>query len=43
MQFKMGGKLIGVITRRPNSFVLSECLFANGAALVYSCRENRAR
>ena len=40
MQFKMGGKLIGERTRKPNSFALSECLFAGDAALMCSCREH---
>ena len=40
VQFKMGGKLIGERTRKPSSFVLSEFLFADDAALVCSCREN---
>ena len=40
VQFKLGGRLVGEGTRRPNSFVLSECLFADAAALVYSCRED---
>ena len=40
VQFKLGGKLVGERTRTPNSFVLSECLFANDAALVCSCRED---
>ena len=40
MQFKMGGKLIEERTRRPSSFVLSECLFADDATLVCSFREN---
>ena len=35
----MGGKLIGERTRKPSSFVLSECLFADDAAPVCSCRE----
>ena len=40
VQFKLGGKLVEERTRRPNSFVLSECLFTDNAALVCSCREN---
>ena len=40
VQFKMGEKLIGERTRRPSSFVLSECLFADVATLVCSYREN---
>ena len=40
MQFKLGGRLIGERTRRPSSFVFSECLFVDDAALVCSCREN---
>ena len=39
VQFKVGGKLVGERTR-PSSFVLSECLFADDAALVCSCRAN---
>ena len=34
-----GGRLVGERTRRLDSFVLSECLFADDAALVCSCRE----
>ena len=40
MQFKVGGKLVGERTRRPSSFVLSECLFADDAALVCSYTAN---
>ena len=40
MQLKLSGKLIEERTRRPNSFILSECLFADDAALVCSCRED---
>ena len=40
MQFKLGGRLVGERTKRPSSFVLSECLFADAAALVCSCRED---
>ena len=36
----MGRKLIGERIRKPSSFVLSEFLFADDAALVCSCREN---
>ena len=36
VEFKVGGKLVGERTRRPSSFVLSECLFADDAALVCS-------
>ena len=39
VQFKLGGRLVGERTRRPDSFVLSECLFADDSALVCSCRE----
>ena len=39
-QFKLGGRLVGERTRRLNSFVLSECLFADDAVLVCSCRED---
>ena len=42
VQFKLGGKLVSERTRRPSSFVMSECLFADDAALVCSCRENMA-
>ena len=40
MQYRIGGKLVGERTRRPLSFTVSECLFADDAALVYSSREN---
>ena len=40
VQFKLGGKLVGERTRRPNSFVLSECFFVDDTALVCSCRED---
>ena len=40
VQFKLGGKLVGERTRRPSSFVMSECLFTDDDALVCSCREN---
>ena len=40
MQLKLSGKLIEERTRRPNSFALSKCLFADDAALVCSCRED---
>ena len=40
VQFKLGGRLVGERTRRPNSFVLSKCLFVDDAALVCSCRED---
>ena len=40
MQFKLGGRLVGERTRRPNSFVLLECLFVDDAAVVCSSREN---
>ena len=33
-------KLIGERTRKPSSFVVSECLFADDVALVYFCRKN---
>ena len=39
-QFIIGEKLIGERTRRPSSFVLSECLFADDASLLCSYREN---
>ena len=38
VQYKMGGKLVGERTRRPSSFVISECLFADDAALICSSR-----
>ena len=38
MQLKLGGKLVGERSRRPRSFMLSKCLFADDAALVCSCR-----
>ena len=37
VQFRLGGKLVRERTRRPSSFVLSECLFADDDALVCSC------
>ena len=40
VQFKLGGKLVGERTRRPSSFVMSECMFTDDEALVCSCREN---
>ena len=40
VQFKLGGRLVGERTRRPSSFVLSECLFADDAALMCSCSED---
>ena len=40
VQFKLGGKLIGERTKRPNSFVLFECLFTDDAVLVCSCGED---
>ena len=36
--YKIGGKLVGERTRRPSSFVISECLFADDAALICSSR-----
>ena len=36
--YKIGGKLVGECTRRPSSFVISECLFADDAALICSSR-----
>ena len=38
VQLKLGGRLVGERTKRPSSFALSECLFADDAALVCSCR-----
>ena len=40
MHFKLGGKLVRERTRRLSSFVLSQCLFADNADLVCSCRED---
>ena len=40
VRFTMDENLIGERTRRPSSFVLSECLFADDAALLCSCRGN---
>ena len=40
MQYRIGGKLVGERTRRPLSFIVSECLFADDAALVCSSRED---
>ena len=34
--YKVGGKLVGEHTRRPSSFVITECLFADDAALICS-------
>ena len=36
--YKTSGKLVGECTRRPSSFVISECLFADDAALICSSR-----
>jgi len=36
--YKIGGKLVGERTRKPSSFELSECLFADGAALICTSR-----
>ena len=38
MLYKIGGKLIGECTRKPSSFVISECLFADDAALICASR-----
>ena len=38
--YATGGRLVGERTKRPSSFVLSECLFSDDAALVCSCRED---
>ena len=35
-----GGKLVGERTRRPLSFTVSKCLFADDAALICSSRED---
>ena len=35
-QFELGGRLVGERARRLNSFVLSECIFADDTALVCS-------
>ena len=40
VQIKLGGRLVGERAKRPSSFVLSEFLFADAAALVCSCRED---
>ena len=40
MQYRIGGKLVGDRTRRRLSFTVSECLFADDAALVCSSRED---
>ena len=40
VQFKLGRRLVGERTRRPNIFVRSECLFADNTALVCSSSEN---
>ena len=40
MQLKMSWKSIGERTRKPSSFVFSEYLFADDAALVCFCRES---
>ena len=40
VQYQIGGKLVGERTRRPLSFTMSECLFADDAALVCSSRED---
>ena len=40
MQYKIGGKLVGERTRRPLSFTVSECSFADDVALVCSSRED---
>jgi len=36
--YKIGGKFIGERTRRPSSFVISECLFVDNAALIFASR-----
>ena len=40
VQYRIGGKLVGERTRRPLSFTVSECLFADDAALICSSREH---
>ena len=40
VQYQIVGKLVGKRTRRPLSFTMSECLFADNAALVCSSRED---
>ena len=40
MQYQNGGKLVGERIRRPLTFTVSECLFADDAALVCSSRED---
>ena len=37
--YKISGKLAGERTRRPLSFTISDCLFADYAALICSFRE----
>jgi len=40
VQFTLGQRLVGERTRRLDSFVPSECLLADDAVLVCSCRED---
>ena len=40
--YKIGGKLVGERIRRSSSFVISECLFADDAALICSSRADMA-
>ena len=39
MQYRIDGKLVGERTRRPSSFMVSECLFA---VLICSSRKDMA-
>ena len=36
-------RLVGERTRRPSSFVITECLFADDAALICSSREDMVK
>jgi len=38
--YKIGGKFIGECTRKPSLFVISECLFADDAALICASRSD---
>ena len=40
--YKIGRKLVGEPTRKPSSFELSECLFADDAALICTSRLDMA-
>ena len=41
-QFKLGGRLVGERSRKPNSFVQSKCLFADDADVACSSEEDMA-